>query len=143
MRFMVIRRADEETEAGVLPSPELLAAMTKYNEELVRAGVMLDGMGLKDSSYGSLVAFDAGRPKVIDGPFTEAKELVAGFSLWECASKQEAIEWLKKWPTADAGGNVVLELRQVFADEDFGEAMTPEIQGHMDKHREMIDKETS
>ena len=144
MRFMVIRRADEETEAGALPSPELLAAMTKYNEELVKAGVMLDGMGLKDSSHGSLVSFEGGKPKVIDGPFTEAKELVAGVSLWECASKEEAIEWLKKWPKEDGGGNAVIELRQVFDDADFGDALTPEIKDRLDNYREILsEKETS
>jgi hypothetical protein len=142
VRFMVIRRADEQTEAGVLPSPELLDAMTKYNEELVKAGVMLDGMGLKDSSHGSLVSFQSGKPTVVDGPFTEAKELVAGFSLWECASKEEAIEWLKKWPKED--GDVVLELRQVFTEEDFGDNLTQETKARMDNYSEILsNKETS
>lgn len=117
MRFMIIRRADADTEAGVMPSKELIDAMTKYNEELIKAGVMLDGAGLRPSSSGALVRFDGGKPTVIDGPFTEAKELVAGFSLWEVASKEEAIELLKRWPRED--GDVSIELRQLFEQEDF------------------------
>lgn len=114
---MIIRRADADTEAGVMPSKELIDAMTKYNEELIKAGVMLDGAGLRPSSSGALVRFDGGKPTVIDGPFTEAKELVAGFSLWEVASKEEAIELLKRWPRED--GDVSIELRQLFEQEDF------------------------
>jgi hypothetical protein len=127
MRFMVIRRADEETEAGVLPSTELLEAMGRYNEELVKAGVMLAGEGLMASDRGALVSFhDAGKTTVIDGPFTEAKELVAGFSILRADSLAEVIEWVKKWPVEDGHGNAVIEIRQVHEAEDFGDALTDE-----------------
>ena len=121
MRFMVIRKADEETEAGVLPSRELLEAMGRYNEELVKAGVMLTGEGLMASDKGALVNFSGGRTTVIDGPFAEAKELVAGFSLIEVASLEEAVEWVKKWPVEDGHGNAEIEIRQIHEPEDFGE----------------------
>jgi len=127
MRFMVIRRADEETEAGVLPSTELLAAMGRYNEELVKAGVMLAGEGLHPSSKGALLHFDGtGRTTVIDGPFAEAKELVAGFSILRADSLEDVVEWVKKWPVEDAHGNVEIEIRQVQEEEDFGAALTDE-----------------
>jgi hypothetical protein len=115
MRFMVIVKASEESEAGVLPSQEILAEMGKYNEELVKAGVMLAGEGLQASSKGVRVRFDGNKRTVIDGPFAETKELVAGFWLWECRSKEEAIEWLKRAPFKE--GEV--EIRQVFETEDF------------------------
>jgi hypothetical protein len=119
VRFMVIRKADEETEAGVLPSTELLAAMGRYNEELVKAGVMVAGEGLMASDRGAKVAFDGGRTTVIDGPFAEAKELIAGFSIFEVASLEEAVEWVRKWPVEDGHGNVEIEIRQVHTAEDF------------------------
>jgi hypothetical protein len=115
MRFMVIVKASPESEAGILPSPEILAAMNKYNEELVKAGVMLAGEGLQDSSKGARVRFDGSKRTVIDGPFAETKELVAGFWLWQVRSKEEAIEWLKRAPFQE--GEV--EIRQVFETEDF------------------------
>ncbi len=127
MRFMIIRKADKETEAGVLPSTELLAAMMKYNEELVKAGVMLQGEGLQASSKGARVKFSKGKPTVIDGPFTEAKELIAGFTMIQVKSKEEAIEWVKRWPALDGHGEVEIEIRQVFEADDFGPELTPEI----------------
>src|SRR5437868_3357031 len=121
MRFMVLVKAGEESEAGVLPSQELLTAMGTYNEDLVKAGVMLAGEGLQPSSKGARVRFDGSKRTVIDGPFAETKELVAGFWLWQCRSMEEAIEWLKRAPF----DQTELEIRQVFESEDFGEAFTP------------------
>jgi len=121
---MVLVPASPESEAGEMPTTELLEAMNKYNEELVKAGVMLAGEGLHPSSKGAKVRFDGAQRNVVDGPFTEAKELVAGFWVWECASREEAIEWLKRAPF---DGGVELELRQVFEAEDFGEELTPEL----------------
>ena len=124
MRFMVLVPASPESEAGEMPSTELLGAMTKYNEELVKAGVMLAGEGLHPSSKGARIRFDGGERTVIDGPFTEAKELIAGYWTWECASRDEAIEWVKRAPF---DGGVEIELRQVFETEDFGDELTPEL----------------
>jgi hypothetical protein len=117
---MIIRRGDRSTEAGAKPSEQLIADMAKYNEELVRAGVMLSGDGLQPTSKGALVSFRNGKPTVIDGPFAEAKELVAGYSIFEVASREEAIEWIKRWPVSDADGNVQIEIRQLYEIEDFG-----------------------
>lgn len=124
MRFMVLVPGDADTEAGVMPSTELLEAMTAYNEELVKAGVMIGGDGLHPTSKGAKVRFEGGTKTVVDGPFTEAKELVAGYWIWECASREEAIEWLKRTPF---DGGTEVELRQVFEMEDFGEQLTPEL----------------
>ncbi|HET8654045.1 MAG TPA: YciI family protein [Longimicrobiaceae bacterium] len=132
MRFMVIVKADPASEAGILPSTELLAEMGKYNEELVKAGVMLAGEGLHPSSRGARVRFSGKERTVIDGPFTEAKELIAGFWLWQCRSKEEAIEWLKRAPF---DGGTEIELRQVFEADDFGEALTPELREQEDRLR--------
>jgi hypothetical protein len=121
---MVIVKANEESEAGVMPSEALLTAMTRYNEELVKAGVMLAGEGLHPSSTGVRVRFSGGRPTVIDGPFAETKELIAGFWLWQVKSRDEAIEWLKRAPF-DGGAEV--EIRQVFEADDFGAELTPEL----------------
>ena len=115
MRFMVIVKASEESEAGTLPSPEILAEMGKYNEELVKAGVMVAGEGLHPSSKGCRIRFDGNTRTVIDGPFAETKELIAGFWLWQCRSTDEAVEWLKRAPFRE--GEV--EIRQVFETEDF------------------------
>ena len=135
MRFMVIVKGDKDSEAGIMPSEKLLADMTTYNEELAKAGVMLAGEGLHPSSKGARVRFDGkGKTSVIDGPFAETKELVAGFWLWKCASLDEAIEWLKKAPFE--GGEV--EIRQVFEAEDFGEELTPELQQREARLREQI-----
>jgi hypothetical protein len=124
MRYMVIVKASKESEAGVLPSREILTEMGKFNEELVKAGVMLAGEGLHASSKGVRVKFDGKKRTVIDGPFTEAKELIAGFWLWQVKSKEEAIEWLKRAPF---DGGTEVEIRQVFEPDDFGPALTPEL----------------
>jgi hypothetical protein len=125
MRFMVIVKANEDSEAGVLPSTEELAEMGKYNEELVKAGVMLAGEGLQPSSKGARVKFSGRKRTVVDGPFSETKELVAGFWLIQVKSKAEAIEWVKRIPFNDQETEV--EIRQVFEDEDFGPNLTPEL----------------
>ena len=132
---MIIRRADKETEAGVRPSEELFAEMMKYNEELVKAGVMLQGEGLQPSSKGMRVKFSRGKPRVIDGPFTETKELIAGFTMIQAKSKEEAIEWVKRWPAIDADGEVELEIRQVLEPEDFGAEFTPEVRKQVETLR--------
>src|SRR5207237_1140437 len=132
MRFMVIVKADKKSEAGVMPSRELLEKMGKYNEELVKAGVMLAGDGLHPSSKGVRVRFNGAKRTVIDGPFAETKELIAGYWLWQVKSKEEAIEWLKRAPF-DGGAEV--ELRQVFEAADFGEAFTPELQAQEQRLR--------
>ena len=125
MRFMIIRKADSDTEAGAMPTEELVTAMMKYNEEMVNAGVMTGGDGLQPSRKGARIRFSAGRPTVIDGPFAEAKELIAGYTLIEAKSKEEAIEWAKRWPPQDGNGNVELELRPLYEADDFGEEFTP------------------
>ena len=124
---MVIVKADKDSEAGVLPSQELLAAMGKYNEELVKAGVMLAGEGLHPSSKGARVKFSGSKRIVTDGPFAETKELVAGFWLWQCKSREEAIEWAKRCPNPMPNSEGVLEIRQVFENEEFGDEFTPEL----------------
>jgi hypothetical protein len=124
MRFMVIVKANKDSEAGVMPTEKMLTEMGKYNEELVKAGVMLAGDGLHPTSRGARVRFDGGERTVIDGPFTEAKEIVAGYWIWEVASRDEAIEWLKRAPF---DGGVEIELRQVFELDDFGDELTPEL----------------
>ena len=123
MRFMVIVKANKDSEAGVMPTEALLTEMGKFNEELVKAGVMLAGEGLHASSKGARVKFSGGKTTVIDGPFAETKELVAGFWLWRCKSKEEAIEWLKRAPFEETE----VEIRQVFEAEDFGAELTPEL----------------
>ena len=133
MRFMIIRRADKNTEAGVMPQQELLAAMMKYNEELVKAGIMLQGEGLHPSAKGSRVTFKGGKPSVMDGPFTETKELIAGFTMIQVRSKEEALEWVKRWPVED--GDVTLEIRQVFEAEDFGDEFSPELRKQEERLR--------
>ena len=124
MRVMVIVKASRESEAGELPSTEVLSAMGKFNEELVKAGVMLAGEGLQDSSKGKRVRFDGDKRTVIDGPFAETKELIAGFWLWQVRSMDEAVEWLKRAPF---DGGTEVEIRRVFEAEDFGDNMTPEM----------------
>jgi hypothetical protein len=124
MRFMVIVKADKNSEAGVMPSREILTAMGKFNEELVKAGVMLAGEGLHPTSKGKRVRFSGGKHTVIDGPFTESKELIAGFWLWQVRSMDEAIEWLKRSPF---DGGTEIEIRQVFEADDFGAELTPEL----------------
>jgi len=136
MKFMIIVPANKDTEAGKLPSTELLAAMGKFNEELVKAGVMLAGEGLHPSSKGARVRFERGKSTVVDGPFTESKELVAGFWLWQCKSKEEAIAWVKRAPFEDA----TIEVRQVHDAADFAEAdPTGELRAHEEKLRAQIE----
>src|SRR3989449_8692718 len=131
MRFMVLVKADKNSEAGVMPSQQLLTAMGKYNEELAKAGVLLAAEGLHPSSKGARVRFAGGKKTVIDGPFTETKELVAGFWLWQVKSKEEAIEWLKRAPF----GKTEVEIRQVFEAEDFGAEFTPELREQEERLR--------
>src|SRR5438552_12917878 len=126
MRFMIIVKADKNSEAGVLPDKKLLTEMGKFNEELVGAGIMLAGEGLQPSSKGARVRFVGTKRTVIDGPFTESKELIAGFWLWKVRSKEEAIEWVKRCPNPMEGESEI-EIRQLFEAEDFGEAFTPEL----------------
>jgi len=137
MRFMVLIKADHNSEAGVMPDQQLLADMGRYNEELVKAGVILAGEGLHPSSKGARVRFSGQERVVIDGPFAESKELIAGFWLWQCASLQEAIEWVKRCPNPMVG-ETEIEIRQVFEAEDFGEAFTPELRAQEDSLRAQI-----
>ena len=135
MRFMIIVKADKDSEAGVLPSTELLADMGKYNEELVKAGVLLAAEGLQPSSKGARVKFSGAQRIVRDGPFAETKELIAGFWLIQVKSKQEAIEWVKRAPNPMPGTESEIEIRQVFEADDFGEALTPELRQQEEKLR--------
>ena len=137
MRFMVIVKATPESEAGVMPETEMLAAMGAYNEELVKAGVMLAGEGLHPSSKGARVRFSGKDRTVIDGPFAETKELIAGFWLWQCASLAEAIEWVRRCPNPMLSESEI-EIRQVFSAEDFGEAFTPELREAEDRLRDQL-----
>ena len=124
MRFMVIVKANKDSEAGVMPTEQMLTEMGKFNEELVKAGVMLAGEGLHPTSKGKRVRFSGGKHTVVDGPFTESKELIAGFWLWQVRSMDEAIEWLKRSPF---DGGTEIEIRQVFEADDFGAELTPEL----------------
>jgi hypothetical protein len=135
MKFLVIVKASKDSEAGVMPSQELLTAMGNYNEELVKAGVMLGGEGLHPSAKGKRVRFAGNTRNVIDGPFADTKELAAGFWLWKCASMDEAVAWLKKCPNPHPD-ECEVEIRQIFSPEDFGEALTPALQAQEDRHRE-------
>ena len=128
MRFMIIRKADRETEAWAKPSKALVAAMMAYNEEMIRAGVMLGGDGLKPSARGARIKFSRGKPKVTDGPFAEAKELVAGYTIIRVASREEALAWATRWPAEDGDGDVELELRELYEADDFGDEFTPAIE---------------
>ena len=133
-RFMVMVKANKESEAGEMPSQELLEAMGKYNEELVKAGVMLEGEGLAPSSKGARVRFSGSDRTVVDGPFAESKELIAGYWLWQCKSLDEAIEWVKRCPNPMESESEI-EIRQVFEAEDFGPAMTPELREQEERLR--------
>ena len=126
MRFMIIVKATQDSEAGILPSKELLTAMGKYNEELAKAGIMLAGDGLRPSSKGARVRFSGPKRTVVDGPFAETKELVAGFWIWKVKSKEEAIEWVKRCPNPMPGDSEI-EIRQLYEAEDFGEGLAPEL----------------
>ncbi|HEX8854503.1 MAG TPA: YciI family protein [Thermoleophilaceae bacterium] len=135
MRFIVLVKATEDSEAGVMPSQQLLSDMGNFNEELVKAGVMLAGEGLHPSSKGVRIAFDGDERRVIDGPFAETKELVAGYWLWQVKSLDEAIEWAKRIPNPDGKGGGVVEIRQVFEADDFGEELTPELREQEERLR--------
>ena len=137
MRFMVIVKASKDSEAGIMPSTEMLEAMGKYNEELVKAGVMLAGEGLQPSSKGARVRFSGTKRAVVDGPFAESKELIAGFWLWQVKSKEEAIEWVKRCPNP-LDGDAEIEIRQVFEAEDFGAEFTPELREQEERLRAQI-----
>ena len=134
MRFMVIVKANKDSEAGVMPSEKMLTEMGKFNEELVKAGVMLAGEGLHASSKGARVKFSGGKTTVIDGPFAETKELVAGYWMWQVKSKEEAIEWLKRAPFEDTE----VEIRQVFEAADFGDEFTPELREQEERLRAQV-----
>jgi len=135
MRCMVLVKASKDSEAGVLPSTELLTNMGKFNEELVKAGVMLAGEGLQPSSNGKRITFTGSKPTITDGPFAETKELVAGFWLWQVRSMEEAVEWLKRSPF---GPGAEVEIRQVFEAEDFGPQMTPELKEQEERLRTQV-----
>ncbi|MCI0915701.1 YciI family protein [Pseudomonas stutzeri] len=137
MRFMVMIKANQDTEAGVIPSEEVLAAMGQYNEELVNAGVMLGGEGLHPSSRGARVRFSDGQTSVVDGPFAETRELIAGYWLFQTGSLQETIDWVKRCP-ASAIGDSEIEIRQIFEAEDFGAEFTPELREQEDRLRARI-----
>lgn len=140
MRVMVIVKATPESEAGQLPGEQLLTEMGAYNEELVKAGIMLAGEGLKESAKGARVRFSGDKRTVVDGPFAETKELIAGFWLWQVKSMDEAIEWAKRCPNP-MDGESVLEIRPVFEDEDFGEEFTPELRAQEAKLRAQIESQ--
>jgi hypothetical protein len=137
MRFMIIVKATKDSEAGVMPSEQLLTEMGKFNEELVKAGVMLAGEGLQPSSKGARVKFSGSKRTVIDGPFAETKELIAGFWLWQVKSKEEAVEWVKRCPNPMPGESEI-EIRQVFEAEDFGAELTPELREQEERLRAQI-----
>ena len=139
MRFMVIVKADKNTEAGVLPDEKLLAAMGKFNEELVKAGVLLAGEGLQSSAKGARVMFSGSKRTVIDGPFTDVGGLIAGFWLWQVKSLDEAIEWVKRCPNP-TGAESEIEIRQVFEAEDFGAEFTPELREQEERLRRESEK---
>ena len=135
MRFMIIRKADADTEARKMPSHELAAAMMAYNEEMAKAGILLGGDGLRPTADGFRVKFSDGRPTVIDGPFAEAKELVAGYTLIQVDSREEALEWVRRWPVEDADGQAYLEVRQLYEIDDFGDAFSPDLVETYERHR--------
>jgi hypothetical protein len=141
MRFMLIVRADKNSEAGVMPSEQLLTEMGKYNEELIKAGVLLAGEGLHPSSKGARVRFSGSKRTVIDGPFSETKELIAGFWLIQVKSKEEAIEWVKRAPNPMPGTESEIEIRQVFEAEDFGAELTPELRAQDERLRAQAAKQ--
>ncbi|MGI8740116.1 MAG: YciI family protein [Gammaproteobacteria bacterium] len=140
MRFMIIVKATKDSEAGVMPSAQLLADMGKYNEELAKAGVLLAGEGLQSSSYGARVKFSGKKRIVTDGPFVETKELIAGFWLWQLKSLDEAIEWVKRCPNPHPGVESEIEIRQVFEAEDFGAEFTPELREQEERVRAQAGK---
>jgi hypothetical protein len=127
MRFMIIRKGDQLTESGAMPSERMLAAMGDYMKSMSDAGILLAGEGLKPTSHSAKVKFTNGKPRVIDGPFSEAKEIIGGYALIRAGSLEEAIDWAKRWPTIETEANVELEIRPLFEDDDFGDEFTPEL----------------
>jgi hypothetical protein len=142
MRFMVLIKADKTSESGALPDEKLLAEMGKYNEELAKAGVMVSGEGLHPSSRGTRVRFSGGKRTVIDGPFAETKELIAGFWIFQVKSKAEAVEWVKRAPNPFPGSEAEIEIRQIFEAEDFGAEFTPELRAQEERIRAQIASKT-
>lgn len=140
MRFMIIVKASPDSEAGVMPSKELMTAMGNYNEELTKAGILIDCDGLQPSSKGARVRFSGDQRTVIDGPFAETKELIAGYWIWQVKSKQEAIEWVKRCPNPMPGTDAEIEIRQVFEAEDFGDEFTPELREQEERVRAQVKK---
>jgi hypothetical protein len=140
MRFMILVKADANSEAGVMPQDDMLAAMGRFNEELVNAGVMQAGEGLHPSSKGARVRFAGRDRQVVDGPFAETKELIAGFWIWKCASLQEAIDWVKRCPNPMLGESEI-EIRQIFEAEDFGAEFTPELQAQEEQLRTRVEEQ--
>jgi hypothetical protein len=143
MRVMVIIKATKSSEAGVMPSEKLLAAMGQYNEELVKAGIMLAGEGVHPSSKGKRVRFAGGNKTVIDGPFAETKELIAGFWIWQVKSMEEAVEWARRCPDPMPGEEAEIELRRIFEAEDFGAELTPELRAQEDRLRADMERRGS
>jgi len=143
MKVMVIVKATKNSEAGIMPSEKLLTEMGQYNEELVKAGIMLAGEGLHPSSKGKRIAFSGSARNVIDGPFTETKELIAGFWLWQVRSVEEAVEWARRCPDPMPGEEGVLEIRPIFEAEDFGAEFTPELRAQEEKLRQEMERQKS
>ena len=143
MRFMVMVKATKASEAGEMPDEKLLTAMGKFNEELVKAGVMLAGEGLQPSSKGKRVRFAGGKQTVIDGPFTETKELIAGYWIWQVRSLEEAVEWVRRAPSPHPGTETEIEIRPVFEAEDFGKEFTPELRAQEDRIRAELERKKS
>jgi len=141
MRVIVFVKATKNSEAGIMPSEKLLADMGKFNEELVKAGVMLAGEGLHPSSKGKRIVFSGGKKSVVDGPFTETKELVAGFWIWQVKSMEEALEWARRCPDPMPGEEGLLEIRPVFEAEDFGKELTPELRAREERLRADIERQ--
>lgn len=141
MRVMVIVKATKNSEGGVMPNEQLLAAMGKYNEDLVKAGVMLGGEGLHPSAKGKRIAFSGSKRTVVDGPFAETKELIAGYWLWQVRSMEEALEWARRCPHPMPGEEAVLEIRPVFEAEDFGSEFTPELREQEERLRKEIERQ--
>ncbi len=143
MRVMVIIKATKNSEAGVMPSTELLTAMGKYNEELVKAGVMLEGGGLHPSSKGKRLVWADGKKTIVDGPFAETKELIAGYWMWQVRSMEEAVEWVRRIPDPMPGEESVIEIRPVFELEEFGEELTPELRDQVERQRDQLEQQKS
>ena len=143
MRFMVLVKANKNSEAGVLPDEKLLTEMGKFNEELVKAGVMLEGEGLQPTSKGKRVRFSGEKRTVIDGPFAETKELIAGYWVWQVKSLEEAIEWVKRSPDPFPDSESEIEIRQIFEADDFGAEFTPELREQEERLREQIEKQST